>query len=378
MSLMTVRIVPIAPQWFEQKAQVQSRAWHDLNQGNIPQGIVDAITPEFALELTHRFADDPNQVTLVALDGDRVIGFAELLRTPRPPIDRPGAAELASLYVASDSHRQGVGRALVEAGKRAIGNDRLALWVAGFNANAQGFYRHVGFHETGRTQTEDFGPELEMVNYSEERAKRRALIVVDVQPTFCEGGELGVAGGNAVAQRIAAYVDAHRGEYAYMATTQDWHIEPGAHWSDSPDYVDTWPVHGKAGTPNAELHPAVAALGIAHHFKKGQYSAAYSGFEGIEDNSDRIQSRSEVASALDGRHTLACALKAAGVTQVDVVGIAESHCVKETAIDAAKLGFSVTVFEDLTVPVSEELGIAARAEMAANGIALRQSDAETH
>ena len=374
---MTVRIVPIAPQWFEQKAQVQSRAWHDLNQGNIPQEIVDEITPEFALALTRRFADDPNQVTLVALDGDRVIGFAELLRTPRTPIDRPGAAELASLYVDSDSHRRGVGRMLVEAGKRAIGNDRLALWVAGFNANAQGFYRHVGFHETGRTQTEDLGPELEMINYNEEQEKRRALIVVDVQPTFCEGGELGVSGGNAVAQRIAAYVGAHRDEYAYMATTQDWHIEPGAHWSDSPDYVDTWPVHGKAGTPNAELHPAVAALGIVHHFKKGQYSAAYSGFEGIEDNSDRIQSRSEVAAARDGGHTLESALKAAGITQVDVVGIAESHCVKETAIDAAKLGFSVTVFEDLTVPVTEELGIAARKEMAANGIALRRSDAES-
>ena len=87
----------------------------------------------------------------------------------------------------------------------------------------------------------------------------KALIIVDVQPTFCEGGELGVEGGNAVAERIAEYVESHRGEYAYIATTQDWHIEPGTHWSDNPDYVDTWPVHGKAGTANAELHPAIAA-----------------------------------------------------------------------------------------------------------------------
>ena len=87
----------------------------------------------------------------------------------------------------------------------------------------------------------------------------KALIIVDVQPTFCEGGELGVEGGNAVAERIAKYVESHRGEYAYIATTQDWHIEPGTHWSDNPDYVDTWPVHGKAGTANAELHPAIAA-----------------------------------------------------------------------------------------------------------------------
>ncbi|MBT1162712.1 MULTISPECIES: isochorismatase family protein [Bifidobacterium] len=201
----------------------------------------------------------------------------------------------------------------------------------------------------------------------------KALIIVDVQPTFCEGGELGVDGGNAVAERIAAYVNAHRGEYAYIATTQDWHIEPGSHWSEHPDYVDTWPVHGRAGTPNAELHPAIRALNVAHHFKKGQYSAAYSGFEGIEDNTDRIQSRDEVEAAQSAGRTLANALKAAGVTQVDVVGIAESHCVKETALDACKLGYTVTVFEDLTVPVSEKLGVAARKDMAAAGIALRRS-----
>lgn len=97
----------------------------------------------------------------------------------------------------------------------------------------------------------------------------KALIIVDVQPTFCEGGELGVEGGNAVAERIAEYVETHRNEYSYVATTQDWHVEPGSHWSDDPDYVDTWPVHGKAGTANAGLHPAIAVLGIGHHFKKG-------------------------------------------------------------------------------------------------------------
>ena len=201
----------------------------------------------------------------------------------------------------------------------------------------------------------------------------KALIVVDVQPTFCEGGELGVQGGNAVAERIADYVNARRSEYAYIATTQDWHIEPGTHWSEHPDFVDTWPVHGKAGTANAELHPAIAALNIEHHFKKGQYSAAYSGFEGIEDNTDRIQTREEVEAEQSAGKTLANALKAAGVSRVDVVGIAESHCVKDTALDAKKLGFEVTVFEDLTVPVSEELGVAARKQMAAGGITLAES-----
>ena len=199
---------------------------------------------------------------------------------------------------------------------------------------------------------------------------RKALIVVDVQPTFCEGGELGVDGGNAVADRIAAFVRTHRSDYAYLATTQDWHIEPGSHWSSHPDFVDTWPVHGKAGTPNAELHPAVNALGIAHHFKKGQYSAAYSGFEGIEDNTDTIQTRDEVAAGLEAGHTLANALADAAITQVDVVGIAESHCVKETALDAHRLGYDVRVFTDLTVPVSPELGEAARRDMADEDITL--------
>lgn len=198
----------------------------------------------------------------------------------------------------------------------------------------------------------------------------KALIVVDVQPTFCEGGELGVQGGNAVAERIADYVNARRSEYAYIATTQDWHIEPGTHWSEHPDFVDTWPAHGKAGTANAELHPAIAALNIEHHFKKGQYSPSYSGFEGFEDNTDRIPTREEVSTAMAAGRTLANGLKTAGITRVDVVGLAESHCVKETALDAKKLGFEVHVIENLTEPVSEELGIAARRQMSEAGIIL--------
>ncbi|PJM72600.1 nicotinamidase [Bifidobacterium primatium] len=201
----------------------------------------------------------------------------------------------------------------------------------------------------------------------------KALIIVDVQPTFCEGGELGVDGGNTVAERIADYVTDHRDDYAYIATTQDWHIVPGGHFSEHPDFVDSWPPHGVAGTPNAELHPAIKSLNIGHHFKKGQYSAAYSGFEGIEDNSDRQQSRAEVRIALEEGHTLANALKTAGVTDVDVVGIAESHCVKETALDAVKLGYHTRVFTDLTVPVSPELGEQARKQMTAAGVELIES-----
>ncbi|MDF7663604.1 isochorismatase family protein [Bifidobacterium sp. ESL0763] len=198
----------------------------------------------------------------------------------------------------------------------------------------------------------------------------KALIIVDVQPTFCEGGELGVEGGTAVAERIAKYVGAHRADYVYIATTQDWHIEPGSHFSEHPDFVDSWPRHGVAGTPNAELMPQIAALGVVHHFKKGQYASAYSGFEGIEDNTDRVQTRDEFATMQKDGKTLAQGLKDAGVDHVDVVGLAESHCVKETALDAKKLGYGVTVFEDMTEPVSAEQGVSARKQMKDAGVRL--------
>ena len=186
---------------------------------------------------------------------------------------------------------------------------------------------------------------------------RRALIVVDVQPTFCEGGALAVAGGNAVAERIAAYLPAHREEYDLVVTTQDWHIDPGGHFSEAPDFIDTWPVHGVAGTAEARLHPALDALVADAAVKKGQYTAAYSGFEGVDD---------------EGR-ALADILSGVGIEAVDVVGLAESHCVKDTALDAARLGYRVRVLTDLTEPVSPELGRAARAEMRAAGVELASS-----
>jgi len=184
-------------------------------------------------------------------------------------------------------------------------------------------------------------------------SERRALIVVDVQPTFCEGGALPVPGGNDVAVAIADYAAANRDRYALVVTTQDWHIEPGRHFAtppEEPDFVDTWPPHGVAGTAEAELHPALSGLGPDASVKKGQYSAAYSGFEGTDPQ---------------GR-TLAQLLE--GVTAVDVVGLAESHCVKETALDALKAGMTARVLSDLTAPVSPEQGELARAQLRDAGV----------
>lgn len=187
----------------------------------------------------------------------------------------------------------------------------------------------------------------------------RALIVVDVQPTFCEGGSLPVEGGNAVAEAIAAFAETRRGDYAVIATTQDWHIDPGAHFSDHPDFIDTWPPHGVAGTDEAELHPVLADLVAEISVKKGQYAAAYSGFEGTAENGA----------------TLADLLAAAGIDAVDVVGLAESHCVLRTALDAVDEGLAVRVFTDLTVPVSPEQGEAARELLADAGVVLEPSTA---
>jgi nicotinamidase/pyrazinamidase len=191
-------------------------------------------------------------------------------------------------------------------------------------------------------------------------AVMRALIVVDVQPTFCEGGELPVPGGNDVAGKIASLLRERAGDYALIVTTQDWHIDPGAHFAAHPDFVDSWPPHGVVGTPNAELHPLVAeVIDTLPHvtIHKGEHAAAYSGFDGHDG----------------GGRSLAAVIAESGVEVIEVCGIAESHCVKSTALDANALGYPTVVLSDLTVPVTEELGAAARSELRAAGITLRSS-----
>ncbi|ALG84355.1 isochorismatase family protein [Gordonia phthalatica] len=163
--------------------------------------------------------------------------------------------------------------------------------------------------------------------------KVRALVVVDVQNDFCEGGSLAVAGGGAV----AAAINALPAEYPVVVATRDYHVDPGAHFSDSPDFVDTWPPHCRVGTPGADFHPDLAVEPVQAIFSKGEYMAAYSGFEGIDD---------------DGTG-LADWLNQHQVTDVDVVGIATDHCVRATAVDAANAGFRTRVLLDYTAAVAE-------------------------
>jgi nicotinamidase/pyrazinamidase len=163
-----------------------------------------------------------------------------------------------------------------------------------------------------------------------------ALIVVDVQNDFCEGGSLAVSGGAKVATDVAELLAT--GSYASVVATRDHHIDPGAHFSDNPDFVDSWPRHCVVGTPGEEFHPPLEPALFDEIFYKGEYAAAYSGFEG---------------ASTDGV-SLADWLRAAGVDTVDVCGIATDYCVRATALDAAHEGFSVRVIEGLTAAVSPD------------------------
>jgi nicotinamidase/pyrazinamidase len=181
----------------------------------------------------------------------------------------------------------------------------------------------------------------------------RVLIVVDVQPDFCEGGALPVPGGNAVAAGIADYLEHHRGRYALVAASRDRHVDPGAHFSADPDYVSSWPRHCVVGTPGADLHPALAGTAFDAVVDKGAHAAAYSAFEG---------------RTADGL-TLADILTAVGPgAGVDVCGLAADYCVRATALDAARGGWRTRVLVRYTAAVAPASGRAAMSELAAAGV----------
>ncbi|GAA2179015.1 nicotinamidase [Brooklawnia cerclae] len=170
-----------------------------------------------------------------------------------------------------------------------------------------------------------------------------ALIVVDVQNDFCEGGSLAVRGGNAVASAIAEWLGpdsdlARAHGYDYVVATRDHHVSPGSHFSDTPDYVDSWPPHCVVGTPGAELNPALHDTTFDAVFDKGAFTAAYSGFEGTVGGEAGGVPLDEWLT----RH---------GVGQVDVCGLATDHCVRATALDASGHGYHTTVMLGLSAAV---------------------------
>lgn len=185
----------------------------------------------------------------------------------------------------------------------------------------------------------------------------RALLIVDVQNDFCEGGSLAVEGGAATAAAISRYLAAPAVEYVQVIASRDYHIDPGAHFSGQPDFAGTWPPHCVAGTPGADFHPALDTSRLDAVFSKGAYAAAYSAFEGFG------------GTGADGP-PLADWLHGHEVSTLDVVGIATDYCVRASAVDAARQGFATRVLLSLTAGVDRGSTEAAMAEMRVAGVEL--------
>jgi nicotinamidase/pyrazinamidase len=179
----------------------------------------------------------------------------------------------------------------------------------------------------------------------------RAVIIVDVQNDFCEGGSLAVTGGRLVARSIGPWLREQQPDH--VVATRDHHIDPGAHFADHPDFVDSWPAHCVVGTGGVELHPDLDTSRVEAVFDKGEFRAAYSGFEGTTDGVP-----------------LADWLRARDVDEVQVVGIATDHCVRATALDAAAAGFATTVVLPLTAGVAQPTVDRALDQLEAAGVRL--------
>ncbi|MGK2875928.1 MAG: isochorismatase family protein [Nocardioides sp.] len=186
----------------------------------------------------------------------------------------------------------------------------------------------------------------------------RALIIVDVQNDFCEGGSLAVAGGTRVAGTISTHLDRHASEYAAVIATRDTHdpdstndghfAVPGI----APDFVSTWPEHCVAHSHGQDYSSDLAVDRITHHVAKGMGVAAYSGFEGVTETGQSL------ADLLDDL----------GITAVDVVGLATDHCVRATALDARSHGLAVRLPAQMHAGVAPQTTVAALAQMASAGV----------
>jgi nicotinamidase/pyrazinamidase len=185
-----------------------------------------------------------------------------------------------------------------------------------------------------------------------------ALLVIDVQNDFCEGGALACTGGAAVAQKITDWLRSGETKYDYVIASRDWHtpgeLNDGHFPADGiqPDFVKTWPLHCLAGSQGAEYHANLDSKLIDVHIKKGQSANGYSIFDGTDDSG---KSFAEILSDLD-------------VESVDVVGIATDYCVRASALDSLSHGLNVRVITSLTAGVRSESTEAAIDELIDAGV----------
>ncbi|HEV2450406.1 MAG TPA: isochorismatase family protein [Streptosporangiaceae bacterium] len=182
----------------------------------------------------------------------------------------------------------------------------------------------------------------------------RALIIVDVQNDFCEGGSLPVTGGAAVAAGITRYLATAAGEYDQIVATRDYHINPGSHFSSHPDYLSSWPPHCVVGTPGADFHPSLELSRVQEVFSKGSYAAAYSGFEGTSGDGEKLGDW----------------LREHRIDEVDVAGLATDYCVSATAADAAAKGLRTRLLVELSAGVAPETTRQALDDLRAAGVEL--------
>lgn len=185
----------------------------------------------------------------------------------------------------------------------------------------------------------------------------KALIIVDVQNDFCEGGSLAVDGGSDVAAAISEHIEQHHGDYEAIVGTLDWHISPGSHFSEDPDFRTSWPVHCVAETEGADTHDEFETDRIEAWFRKGEYEAAYSGFEGVlaPETSTPLGAVEEDDEAEDEEPIgLDDWLRDREIEAVDIVGLAADHCVRATALDAADAGYETRVLLSLSAAVSPD------------------------
>jgi nicotinamidase/pyrazinamidase len=184
----------------------------------------------------------------------------------------------------------------------------------------------------------------------------RALLVIDVQNDFCEGGALAVQGGAAVASKISSFLET--ANYDLVVASRDWHDADGTnsgHFAaagSEPNFKTTWPVHCVADTDGAKYHPNLSTDKIDVDIYKGQGQNGYSIFEGV------------TAAGQSFRELLATH----SIDEVDVVGIATDHCVLASATDAKKHGLKVRLISSLTAGVSSESTEAAIDQMIDEGI----------
>jgi nicotinamidase/pyrazinamidase len=189
----------------------------------------------------------------------------------------------------------------------------------------------------------------------------RALIVCDVQNDLCEGGSLGVHGGAEVAFRLGGLLhgwheaEARDREYAHAVATRDHHIDPGDHFSRDPDFRSSWPPHCVVGTDGEAFHPNLDPQPFDAVFLKGEHSAAYSGFEGVEGQKGM---------------RLAAWLREHGVDSVDVCGLTTDFSVRATALDARQEGFGTRLLLHYCAGVREETTRRAIDDMTTAGVTI--------